>query len=771
MAQQQRVSRSGVFVTDRDGDISEFRLVDNLPLPATAHPAAALHRDDSASVQQPPILHRDDSASVQQPPILHRDESASVQQPPILLQWWSGGRCYARQIAELVVWPTAEKAATVDDPSSAGSSALGKRGGASVCLSVTPRYQPRALLSASQWAELAPKMVALAHTASVGLKELTNAPATVSKQLRKKNKKHKTTAKKLQAVAEEKPQQGPSNNVAGGASKTTARYTKQQKKRQRLMMCMRELKMACGCSFDTFAHSHGQHHEKEIRSFSDAIAHPTSQHTSKRGKGLESEWKTTIAELTAVGHQLNVREADKALSTRGLSSPAALDDDRLNNCESMGGKAQLVNGCFRTCDSLASSTVKGGQLQRFAPKRFHGIDWEQLPKSLHMMHHAKQKTGAAREQRRGDVRRLQRKRRQCDAFAAAVHALNLPSGTSVVDFGCGSCGLTLPLAWTFPHLKFTGVDIKQQVLMEDCLVARVLPNPSNRELFIRNALLRTHLQTTPPQALDLMASRAVEGGLTNVTTHCGSVAGYHHQVGLVLALHACGQASDEAMMQAVRCSCPYLIAPCCVGKVKFGFEENGRTEPESEADDRLRASATRARRGAQQRAFALQRPKVTGGPRRRTGGLEAEKKRRRGFINNMGLEKDGVLVQLKYPRSRWLRKQLGEWSQSQLPGPEDSLDSVSSEDQGSKPPDSRAGANQHFEADRAQRRYAAIAAGADNSEMHNGAARLHSAPSKADSSVGHEISYSAQQALDEIADFSRTCAKVRFFFDYIDSLN
>ena len=85
--------------------------------------------------------------------------------------------------------------------------------------------------------------------------------------------------------------------------------------------------------------------------------------------------------------------------------------------------------------------------------------------------------------------------------------------------------------------------------MEDCLVARVLPNPSNRELFIRNALLRTHLQTTPPQALDLMASRAVEGGLTNVTTHCGSVAGYHHQVGLVLALHACGQASDEAMMQ------------------------------------------------------------------------------------------------------------------------------------------------------------------------------------------------------------------------------
>lgn len=139
----------------------------------------------------------------------------------------------------------------------------------------------------------------------------------------------------------------------------------------------------------------------------------------------------------------------------------------------------------------------------------------------------------------------------------------------------------------------------------------------------------------------------------------------------------------------MRCACPYLIAPCCVGKVKFGFESHDTTQPSSDAagDRASQAPAARGRRAAQQRALALQRSKASGGPRRRTGGLAAEKKRRRGFINNMGLEKDGVLLQLKYPRSRWLRKQLGEWRQSQLlPGPAAAtdplaLDSAGSEDQ------------------------------------------------------------------------------------------
>ncbi len=59
--------------------------------------------------------------------------------------------------------------------------------------------------------------------------------------------------------------------------------------------------------------------------------------------------------------------------------------------------------------------------------------------------------------------REQRKRQQCAAFAEAVEAFNLPDGSVVVDFGSGSCGLTLPLAFFLPRLQFVAVDLKEKV--------------------------------------------------------------------------------------------------------------------------------------------------------------------------------------------------------------------------------------------------------------------------------------------------------------------
>lgn len=121
-----------------------------------------------------------------------------------------------------------------------------------------------------------------------------------------------------------------------------------------------------------------------------------------------------------------------------------------------------------------------------------------------------------------------------DAFARAVAAFNLPDGTLIADFGCGSCGLTLPLAWAFPRLQFVGIDIKQT-------------------------------------AMELMDARAIEAAMTNVRTYTGSITSFDEPIGLAIALHACGQASDEAMVHAVKHKAPYLVAPCCIGKVKFSF--------------------------------------------------------------------------------------------------------------------------------------------------------------------------------------------------------
>lgn len=64
-------------------------------------------------------------------------------------------------------------------------------------------------------------------------------------------------------------------------------------------------------------------------------------------------------------------------------------------------------------------------------------------------------------------------------FASMLAAAQPPPGSTVVDFGCGSGNLLLPLAHTFPALRFVGIDLK-------------------------------------PKAVELLRQRAAEAGLCNV---------------------------------------------------------------------------------------------------------------------------------------------------------------------------------------------------------------------------------------------------------------
>jgi hypothetical protein len=91
--------------------------------------------------------------------------------------------------------------------------------------------------------------------------------------------------------------------------------------------------------------------------------------------------------------------------------------------------------------------------------------WNTLPPSLNMHYgdgHNNKKRIDPAEIKKIEARE-QRKRHQCEAFAGAIEALNLPNGSVIVDFGSGSCGLTLPLAFFLPHLQFVAVDLKEKV--------------------------------------------------------------------------------------------------------------------------------------------------------------------------------------------------------------------------------------------------------------------------------------------------------------------
>jgi ubiquinone/menaquinone biosynthesis C-methylase UbiE len=99
----------------------------------------------------------------------------------------------------------------------------------------------------------------------------------------------------------------------------------------------------------------------------------------------------------------------------------------------------------------------------------------------------------------------------------------------VVDFGCGTGNLLLPLAHAYPQCNFTGVDMK-------------------------------------PTALQLLQQRAAQGGLTNVKVFQGMIEQFREPFDFALALHACGNATDRVLQMAVHHRASFIVSPCCIGE-------------------------------------------------------------------------------------------------------------------------------------------------------------------------------------------------------------
>jgi hypothetical protein len=233
------------------------------------------------------------------------------------------------------------------------------------------------------------------------------------------------------------------------------------------------------------------------------------------------------------------------------------------------------------------------------------VDWTAMPAACHMLYNAKTKTASARRARKGDANRILRKQQQCDAFASALRAINLPDGAVVVDFGCGSCGVTLPLAFAFPKLMFIGVDNKKT-------------------------------------ALDLMRERAQHAGLSNIQVCCSSIADFNDPFDCVIALHACGPASDEAIVHAVQMNTPYIVSPCCIGKVKFSMgSSTGKKGSVELVYDAQQGSLTQVKDG--QKAAAAEAVKAA-----------VEEVTVAGAEEVKATDK----ANLNYPRSKWLVGQL-----------------------------------------------------------------------------------------------------------------
>jgi SAM-dependent methyltransferase len=129
------------------------------------------------------------------------------------------------------------------------------------------------------------------------------------------------------------------------------------------------------------------------------------------------------------------------------------------------------------------------------------------------------------------------KRRQVDAFLRALAATlpaDLPSPLQVVDLGCGNAYLTFAayryLAARGVPVRVVGVDVREDQRVRNTAIAEAL-GCSAEVSFVAGTISDAQLPFAPD---------------------------------LVLALHACDTATDEALARAVQWSARWVLAaPCC----------------------------------------------------------------------------------------------------------------------------------------------------------------------------------------------------------------
>lgn len=145
------------------------------------------------------------------------------------------------------------------------------------------------------------------------------------------------------------------------------------------------------------------------------------------------------------------------------------------------------------------------------------------------------------------------KRRQVDAFLRSLAAAlpdDLPSPLRVVDLGCGNAYLTFAayryLAGRGVDVELVGVDVREDQRVRNTAVAEEL-GCTDRVRFVAGTIADAVVEPAPD---------------------------------LVLALHACDTATDQALARAVRWGARWVLAaPCCHHDIAAQLKRNPPAAP------------------------------------------------------------------------------------------------------------------------------------------------------------------------------------------------
>jgi SAM-dependent methyltransferase len=141
------------------------------------------------------------------------------------------------------------------------------------------------------------------------------------------------------------------------------------------------------------------------------------------------------------------------------------------------------------------------------------------------------------------------KRRQVDAFLRALESTVDSEPAHLVDLGCGNAYLTFAAYRYFStrgvDVTVTGVDVREDQRARNTALAQRL-GCADRVRFVAGTILDAEVEPAD----------------------------------VVLALHACDTATDEALARAVRWAAPYVLAaPCCHHDIAAQLKRNGAPDP------------------------------------------------------------------------------------------------------------------------------------------------------------------------------------------------
>jgi hypothetical protein len=155
----------------------------------------------------------------------------------------------------------------------------------------------------------------------------------------------------------------------------------------------------------------------------------------------------------------------------------------------------------------------------------------------------------------------------------------------VVDMGSGLGYLTfavhMHLRRRFPRLRTTGVERRADLVQRTSAVARQLGEGYDGLSFVKSSLEDYIKGETAACANSAMLSRPLRatgagagspGGTPTVTE--GAAASYSGSVDVLLALHACDTATDDAIAYGIHSNASIIVvAPCCHKEVRRQFRE------------------------------------------------------------------------------------------------------------------------------------------------------------------------------------------------------